>query len=169
MVCLTGARFNMSADILHQGYDDGVDFEITDTDGEWINQQDKYTGEIIRKWQPNVEDPDTTEREATLETFACFARGIIDGGIRIVATTERFGEVYDNTDYVRIWFPGDVKISRRDRVTNIRNGDGEIIWRDYDVPGAPPIVFSVNGVTPIIDPFGNHIENVCLLERAEIQ
>lgn len=168
MICLMSARFNMKADILRQG--SGTPVNPSDQGREWVNQQDPESGEIIRVWQPGVDNPETPEDEAAvLESFSCLARGIIDGGIRVAGTTERFSELYENVDYVRIWFPANVKISKRDRVTNIRSADGTIIWREEEEVDSPPSVFSVTGVTPIVDPFGRHIENMALLERSEIQ
>lgn len=127
VVCLTSARFVMTADILRQGRISGGDFEATDTPGEWVLQQDPDSGEIIRIWQPNTQDdPDTpdVDESAVLESFACEARGIIDGGIRVAGTTERFGELYDNVDFVKLTFPRGVTISKRDRITNIRDASG---------------------------------------------
>lgn len=168
VVCLTSARFNMWADILHQG-SEGAEFEVTDTAGEWVLQQDPESFEIVRKWQPNPSapgaDPDTPE----LTSFRCLARGIIDGGIRVAGTTERFSEIYENVDYVRMWLPGNIRISRRDRITNIRDVRGNIIWVEEEEPSSPPTIFNVVGVTPIVDPFGRLIEYQTLLERVQIQ
>lgn len=159
---------NMKADILRQRPVD--DPTTTTDDGAWAEQQDPFSHEIIRVWVPAVDDVDTPDvDESTLDTFRCLARGIIDGGIRVAGTTERFSDVYEGVDYVRIWFPAGVQMSKRDQVTNIRDPKGNIIWREYDTAGHPPTVYNVNGVTPIIDPFGRHIENMALLERAERQ
>lgn len=159
---------NMWADVLRQGGDDP---STTPDEGSWVNNQDPDSGEIIRVWEPNTEtqdDPDTPEIEG-LETFRCVARGIVDGGIRVAGTTERFSEIYDADDYVRIQFGTNITIGRRDRITNIRNSDGIILWREEDAPNSPPTVFGVVGVTPIVDPFGRHTENMALLERVETQ
>ncbi len=166
VVCLTSARFNMKADIL-RGL---VAEETTEGSGEWVMEHDPDSNEIIRVWKP-ADNPDTPENEAgaTLESFRCIARGIVDGGIRVAGTTERFGELYEGVDYVKISFPAKVVISRRDRITNIRDPRGNILWREEERPDRAPTVFSVVGVTPIIDPFGKHVENVALLERAETQ
>lgn len=166
MVCLTSARFNMKADILRQT----VNNDPVNTAGEWVNQQDPESGEIIRVWSSvTTDDPDTPEDDVKQATFRCLARGIIDGGIRVAGTTERWSEAYENVDYVRIWFPAGVRISKRDQITNIRGSNNQVIWREEEEPDSPPSVFSVTGVTPIVDPFGRHIENMALLERAEIQ
>lgn len=171
VVCLTSARFNMKADILRQGGEVPVDPQ--QPDGDWTYEQDPESGEFIRVWTPNVvDDPDTPENEreeAGLESFRCEARGIIDGGIRVAGTTERFSELYENVDYVKISFPARVRISKRDRITNIRDPRGNIIWKEEEQRDAPPTVFNVMGVTPVIDPFGRHIESQALLERAEHQ
>lgn len=172
ITCLTGARFNMTADIMHQeGYDYTSTTEEDDVEEEYGFEQDPDSGEIIRRWKKiPTDDPETPEiDESKKYSFKCIARGIIDGGIRVAGTTERFEEIYANIDYVRITFPANVKLSKRDQVTNIKNQKGVILWREEEIPGQPPTVFNVMGVTPIIDPFGNHIEGQALLERANRQ
>lgn len=172
VVCLTSARFNMRADILRQDYTVPVDPE--EPTGEWTYVQDPESGEFVRVWQSNPpsdnpDTPDVNEGEVALVTFKCEARGIIDGGIRVAGTTERFDKLYENIDFVKITFPANVRLTKRDRVTNIRNNRGEIIWKEEELPSSPPTVFDVMGVTPIVDPFGKHIESFALLERSQLQ
>lgn len=165
--CVLGAVFNMRADILRQGVDDpgttGVD------ESHWVLRQDPNSGEILRVWEENDAVGQTVSPTSTLESFPCAARGIVDGGIRVAGTTERFSEEYEGVDYVRMKFPSKTKINRRDRITNIRDKKGKILWIEEERTDLAPTVFSVVGVTPIIDPFGNHVENMALLERAETQ
>lgn len=172
VVCLTSARFNMKADILRQGYIDNSGFNPVDQPGEWVMEQDKESGTIRRKWQENTVDnpatPDVNEA-AVLEWFRCEARGILNASLRMSPTTERFGEVYSGIDYVKITFPANVKLSNRDRITNIRDKHGNIIWKEEEKDGQPATIFNVSGIIPIIDPFGKHIESFALLERAENQ
>ena len=175
VVCLTSARFNMKADILRASgptrTPDPVDPD-DETKGEWVMEHDPDSNEIIRVWKPasadNPATPDVDETN-TLKSFKCVARGIVDGGIRVAGTTERFSEVYEGVDYVKIWFPANVTITRRDRVTNIRTKGGKVLWREEERTDTAPTIFSVVGVTPIIDPFGKHVENTALLERVETQ
>lgn len=166
MLCLTSARMNMKADILRQS----VVNETAPSSGVWVVTHDPDSNEIIRIWQPN-DNPYTTVDESaqTLESFDCIARGIMEGGIRVAGTTERFNNLYEGVDYVLIHFPASVRLTRRDRVTNIRDSKGNIIWVEEERIDSAPTIFSVNGVTPILDPFGQHIENMALLERVEIQ
>lgn len=166
VICLTSARFNMKADILKAT----GPTETSVGSGEWVIGHDPDSNEITREWLPAGDNPDTPEVENnTLQSFRCLARGIVDGGIRVAGTTERFSEIYQGIDYVRIWFPPKTDINRRDRITNIRGPRGDIIWREEERIDNAPTIFAVVGVTPIIDPFGKHIESVAMLERVENQ
>lgn len=171
VLCLTSARFNMKADILRQSSGSST----PSAEGEWQDYQDPITGEIIRKWVPVGDNPSTPENEGgLLGTFPCMARGIIDGGIRVAGTTERWGETYVDIDYCRIEFPARIILTKRDRVTNIRDRKGHILWLEEELgPDGDgnfrATVFNVLGVTPVIDPFGQKKSQVAMLERAEVQ
>lgn len=160
----------MKADILRQTSGTST----PSADGQWQDYQDPITGEIIRKWIPVGDNPTTGTNEGVgAGTFACQARGIIDGGIRVAGTTERWGETYVDIDYCRIEFPAQIILTKRDRVTNIRNRQGQILWVEEELPFVSGVfratVFNVLGVTPVIDPFGKHTSNVAMLERANVQ
>jgi hypothetical protein len=175
--CLTGARFTMSATLLHQNDPYAPEGEIDlGIYGEWVNSQDPLTGEIVRVWKP-FEDPipETPDNETvTLGNIPCLARGIVDGGIRVAGTTEWFGDDYRNIDFVKLWTPPHIQISKRDRVTNIRDATGKIRWLDeeYSDPRLTEVpratVFNVNGVTPLFDAANRLVEWYVMLERAEI-
>jgi hypothetical protein len=172
VICLTSAKFNMKADILRQS-----DGEFTPTaEGEWKDYQDPITGEIIRKWYPVGDDPGTSviNEGDPLSTFQCMARGIVGSGLRGDGTGKQWGDVYVDTDFCRIEYPSSVILTKRDRVTNIRNRKGKILWLEEEIsPTSPSVftstVFDVKGVTPLIDPFGQHTSNVAMLERATVQ
>lgn len=171
---LTATRFTMRATVLKQG--DVTQDPVDPNDfGEWVDSQDPITGQIVRVWQPYPDDPDTPIPEnVKFGTIKCLARGIVDGGIRVAGTTERFGDTYENIDYVKMWTPTNVRLTKRDRITNIRSKDGHVFWADeeYDNENddVPPqaTVFNVNGVTPLFDAFNKHVENFVLLERADV-
>jgi hypothetical protein len=142
------------------------------TPGSWHYEyvQDPDSGAIIQIEVPD--DPETTDVDESeisgVEQISLMARGVIDGGIRVAGTTETFAEVYRATDWVKITFPSWVVMTARDRVTNIRSHDGgKVIWANEEATGGPTM-FSVKGVTPVVDMFGRHIENFALLERMEI-
>ena len=173
--CLTGARFTMEATLLHQNDPVVPEGDINlDDYGEWVNSQDPLTGEIVRVWKPFDDVPETPDNEAvTLGRIPCVARGIVDGGIRVAGTTEWFGSEYRNIDFVKLWVPAHVRISKRDRVTNIKDKSGRIRWLDEEfsdprIDETPrATVFNVNGVTPLYDAFNNLVEWYVMLERAE--
>lgn len=169
---IIGARYTMRATILRPT-DPEAEPVDTGTAGQWVAKQDPMTGEIIRVWEPIPQDNPTTPTDESFTTndIWCMARGIVDGGIRAAATTESFDDIYRNVDIINIWVPKKYRITKRDRVTNIRTKDGTILWRDEEFEATGEVratVFNVNGVIPVLD-FGNrHIDNFCLLERAEV-
>jgi len=170
MGCLTSARYTMLADVLRQGAGSDVPVNLSDQ-GTWVSSQDPITLEIVRKWVPVTDD--SNPGKPLVWSIPCQVNGIIDGGIRVAGTTERFEKEYQNIDYVRMLFgPGEV-LTKRDRITNIRNRrTGQIIWKDEEVGfdgtgDYRATVFNVNGVTPIANYKGRHIENFANLERAD--
>lgn len=171
MRCLTGNRFSMNAEVLTWTGITQSDSTTVDQSGTWVTYQDPITGEILNRWIPTstgeTDNPDTPGDESlTTVTIPCLARGIVDGGIRVAGTTERFGDMYENIDFVKLWTPAHVRVTKRDRITNIRwKKGGEVIWLDEEGDSAPTI-FNVNGVTPLFDAFNRHVENFVLLERA---
>lgn len=168
----------MSAMLLHQNDDYTPGYPDLDQYGEWVNSQDPLTGEIVRVWVPYEDQPETPDidESVTLGIIPCVARGIVDGGIRVAGTTERFGDTYENIDFVKLWVPSHVRISKRDRVTNIADATGHIRWLDeefvdpYDTPDPEQhaTVFNVNGVTPLFNAFNVMTEQFVLLERATV-
>jgi hypothetical protein len=161
MLCLTGARFTMQADVLRP------EFETSDVDspaeGTWDTYQDPITGAILRKWVPGTEATVDTPA-SSFRTVRCLARGIVDGGIRVAGTTERFGDTYENIDFVKMWVPSNIRLTKRDRITNIRKGS-TVMWKDEESDNAAT-VFNINGVTPLFDAFNKHTEDFVLLEKA---
>lgn len=174
--CLTGARFSMKATVLQQNSDNAPPLD-PDEFGDWVLQQDPLTGEFVRVWVPRPDpDPNTDQNEnVTIGDIDCMARGIVDGGIRVAGTTERFGDTYENIDFVKMWVPaGGYVPTKRDRITNIREKNGHIAWLDEESVTFDPVtnpratVFNVNGVTPLFNAFNEVVEWFILLERAEV-
>jgi len=163
MRCLTSARFNLVATLLSQG-----EYGSAITSTSFVGRQNPVTLEIDRDWTP---DTDKVTAGTQQIDFPLIARGIVDGGIRVVGTTERINPdgAFVSEDYVRIQYPTNIEISKRDRIYNIRNPKtGVAIWKEEEFDGEPT-VFEVLGVTPILDPLGQHVENQALLQRAEVQ
>lgn len=177
--CLTGARFNMNAEVLTWAGSEPPptptsDNELPAPSGDWVTYQDPITGEIYNDWKPGEgvvvipDDPDTPDVDETAydtKTIPCLARGIVDGGIRVAGSTERFGDMYENIDFVKLWVPAHIKLKKSDRITNIRDRrNGHVLWKDDE---DAPIIFNVNGVVPLFNAFNKHVESFVLLERAD--
>ncbi len=168
MGCLLSARYVLQADILRQSLA-GDPVNLSE-EGEWVEDQDPLTGAPIRLWKPLTDDSDPNAPK--VYSIDCMANGIIDGGIRVAGTTERFEADYKNIDYVRMFFGPQHILTKRDRVTNIRNkATGQVIWSDEEnnfTSGVPKAtVFDVDGVTPIVNHRGRHVENFANLKKAE--
>lgn len=193
MICLTSSTFVMTALVLKQGEytidhdDDPSTPEIRDpnsgsSNGRYEYEQDPISGSMERVWIPepvasstfDFSDPeinlDPAEGAMSGRRIKCSARGILEGGIRVTATTERFSTrgTLAVEDYINFDFPANEIITRRDRITDIRDSKGRLIWTEEETTGLPT-VFEVTGVTPVIDPFGMPTKNFSLLERADDQ
>jgi len=166
MSCLTNASLTMTASVLHQRDADTTD----DLAGEWVESQDPYSGDIVRVWQPG-DDPDTPDVE--VDTVSCDVRPFTTNTRGFGGNVESFGKEYAAEDYARMKFPANVIITKRDRVTNIRNRNGQFLWLEEEMDKEDgsyrATVFDVLGVIPVIGPFGEHMANAALLCRTEIQ
>lgn len=183
--CVLGARLSMSALVLKSLYlDDGNEEAdtpapaVADAIGHWEYTQDPDSGAIEKTWVTDViDDPATPDVDESTTSYhfrsACEIRGIMDGGIRVAGSTQRFSEIYENVEWVKGTFPKTTDIAKGDRVTDIRNQKNELIWQNEEnvFPGTAQgaTVFVVMGVTPILDPFGNYVEQSVLMQRAEVQ
>lgn len=118
--------------------------------------------------QTTSRDPDTRQvvRTWTLDrTVRCQARSIASEGIRTVGSTEQFDTEYWNEDYVRMNITS--RMSKRDRVRNIRHDQSDVALGQYLDDDGNPIEFEVLGVQPVQDPFGRTVEYDVLMFRVQ--
>lgn len=151
MLGLTSGRYNMRADVYSQTVVDPVT-------GDPVYEQDE-SGAIDRIWDVTGNPNDNIADPITIK---CIARGISGGGIRVVGSTERWGNEFEDVEWVKL--QTNARLSKGDRVGNIRGSNGRLAWKD-DL--GQPIVFDVLGATPILDPFGQLLEYDCLLQRVQ--
>lgn len=117
--------------------------------------QDPQTGSIVRKWY-------------YYKTIPCHAKGMISN-----SKTERSGDFqqfnnkYANDQSVAI--RTNERISLREKITNIRTQDDEVIWVELDFPTNTPTVYEVVGTTPMTEPFGGILAFNSMLKRSENQ
>lgn len=162
MRCLSSAKLNMRATVLKaSGSPEGNET------GRWQVIQNVDSGAIEKFWV--VGKVDVSGYADALENVPVLARGVLNAGLVGAGDTEKFGDIYQNIDWVKMQFPAWADITVRDRVTSIRDQKGNVIWRDTTIQDSPPMEFDVMGITPIVNPFGQANEYTALLKRAEVQ
>jgi hypothetical protein len=116
-------------------------------------------GQVTRDWN--------WQMKATVKNIT---EGILGGGIRVVGSTETWGEDYEEVEWAKMYIGSQeislggqtVFITRRFRVRNIRDElTGRTLWVGDD---GLPIEFNIMGITPIVDPFGRPLEYEILLK-----
>lgn len=121
--------------------------------------------------QSDVQDPNTgaiKKEWSYYKTMPCYAKGVISN-----TATARSGDRqtmsnrYENTQILEI--RTSEKISMRDKLTNIRNQQGQAIWTELDFPSDTSTVFEVVGTTPMTDPFGDVLAWNSVVKRSENQ
>jgi hypothetical protein len=155
---ITTARFNMTAVILSD--------TVFSTDPA-AHMQNPDTGEIIRTWRADT-DPNATgvqKRKIYCTAFPIISKTARGAGTAEVITPQ--GALL-TTDTVLMKFDRSIILSKIDRVTDITDSEGNVMWKEEEDTGLPT-VFEVNGVSPVPGPFGTHIEYHAILHRAEVQ
>lgn len=117
--------------------------------------QDPDTGAIVKEWNYS-------------RTLACHAKGIISN----TATTgsgnrQTFSNKYVDDQVLQV--RTSEKLTAREKVTNIRDSENNVIWQEINYPTDSPTVFEVMGTTPMTDPFGRVIAYSSSLKRSENQ
>lgn len=121
--------------------------------------------------QFDIQDPDTGSIKRNWEyhrTVNCHAKGVISNS---ATTRSSDKQVFDNryTNDQMIQVRTSERLLAREKVTNIRNQEGIVIWKELDYPTETPTVFEVVGTTPITDPFGNIMGYNSSMKRSENQ
>jgi hypothetical protein len=117
--------------------------------------QDPNTGAIKKEWQFD-------------RTVPCSAKGIISN-----SSSSRTGDrqimsnKYTNDQMLQI--RTSEKITLREKITNIRDLDGTVIWEELNFPSNTPTVFELMGITPMTDPFGSVLGYNSTVKRSENQ
>jgi hypothetical protein len=156
----------MFADVLRQ-FDPGQTYPDPQS-GISTEGQNRLTGGLTHTW---VQDTDTATVGTQTITVPCLAKAQVSLGLR--AGAENWGDIYSSLAFVRMWYPATYIITQRDRVTNIRLANGEVLWKEEesDVVGTDfkATIFDVVDIIPKTDPFSQHNENEAVLERIQSQ
>jgi hypothetical protein len=120
-----------------------------------IDSQNPDTGAIIKEWN-------------YYKTVDCHAKGMITNSSTIRSSdNQTFNNKYVNEQNIQIRTIE--RIVSRDKVTNIRDSNNNVIWTEINFPSETPTVFEIIGTTPITDPFGRVIGYNSSLKRSENQ
>ena len=118
-------------------------------------EQDKDTGAIKKEWHCQ-------------KTVDCYAKGIItNSSTTRSGDKQSFNNKYSNEQIIQV--RTSERITMRDKITNIRDSSGTVIWTELNYPTETPTVFEVMGVTPLTDPFGSTIGYNSSMKRSENQ
>ena len=117
--------------------------------------QDPETGAILKGWNYH-------------RTLACHAKGIISNTATSGSGNKQvFSNKYMDEQVIQI--RTSEKLTAREKVTNIRDAEDNVIWQEINYPNDTPTVFEVMGTTPMTDPFGRVIAYSSSLKRSENQ
>ena len=117
--------------------------------------QDADTGAIKREWNYH-------------RTLDCHAKGVISNSATTRSSDKQvFSNKYMNDQIIQVLTSE--KLTMREKVTNVRDAAGNVIWAEANFPTETPTVFEVIGTTPVTDPFGNVIAFNSSMKRSENQ
>lgn len=117
--------------------------------------QDADTGAIKREWNYH-------------RTIDCHAKGVISNSATTRSSDKQiFSNKYTNDQIIQV--RTSEKLIMREKITNVRDAHGNVIWVEINFPTETPTVFEVIGTTPITDPFGTVLGYNSSMKRSENQ
>lgn len=120
-----------------------------------LDTQDKNSGAIKKEW-------------AYYKTLYCAAKGIVSNSASARSGDKQtLNTKYSNEQILEI--RSIEPITYREKVTNIRDQKGNVLWKEINFPSETPTVFEVISSTPITDPFGNILAYNSIAKRSENQ
>jgi hypothetical protein len=120
-----------------------------------VDSQDPNTGAIKKEW-------------TFFKTINCHAKGVISNSATARGSdSQTFSNKYKNEQIVQIRTMD--RLTTREKITNIRDSDDNVIWKELDFPSDTPTVFEIIGTTPLTDPFGKTIGFNSSVMRSENQ
>lgn len=114
--------------------------------------QNADTGQVERSWS------------TYLRTVPCTVRGLGNLRGKQTGSAQEWANVFKEYNFIRI--KTGTKVNSNDRIINVRDSDGNIVWTE---DSGSTTVFDVVGVSPSIDPFGHLWEYEIFANRATVQ
>lgn len=118
------------------------------------NVQDKTTGIIKRSWRYD-------------KTIICHIDIITTEGASTPDNNKNFDREYTQEERVRM--KTKERLSKRMRVSNIKNRSGEILFQEFEQIDSPPTIFEIESHHPRLDPLGNVLYFETNLRRVSVQ
>jgi hypothetical protein len=118
------------------------------------NRQDPTTGQIKREW--------IFDRK-----IICHVDIISSEGASTPDNNKNFGEKYSQEEKFRL--KTKERLSKRTRLTNLKNRSGEVIFIENDQIDTPPTIFEIESHHPRLDPLGNVLYFESNLRRVGVQ
>lgn len=120
-----------------------------------IDYQDPDSGQLRKEWQYD-------------RTVQCHAKGSISNSASLGSGDKQtLSNKYTNEQVIQVRSIG--KIAYREKITNICDADGLVIWVEQNFPTDTPTVFEVMNTTPMTDIFGSVIGYNTTIKRSENQ
>lgn len=116
--------------------------------------QDASHGTINREW-------------VFSKSIECHIDILTSSGASVSDNNKNFGLVY--TEEEKIKLKTKVQLSKRFRITNIKNRSGEVIFIETDKIDNPPTIFEIESYHPRLDPLGNILFYESNLRRVGVQ
>lgn len=167
--CIASVKYTMTALVIPK-VDYGNDPSLPGTEGSFKRVQDPDSGQITTVFEQGPTQANTATRNSF--QIDLYARGYTDLGFRSSANLESYlkGQ-YQIREVIEAFWPTNRlndNIGRQALITEIRDKrTGQLMWVEQDTGVAT--TFQVQGVTPVMDPFGRMKEYISVLTRAEIQ
>ena len=120
-----------------------------------FDTQNPDTGAIVKEWH-------------YYKTIDCHAKGVVSNSATTRSSDKQiFDNKYVNDQIIQVRTVE--RVTAREKVTNIRDMAGNVIWIEINFPTETPTVFEVMGTTPITDPFGRVLAYNSAMKRSENQ
>lgn len=132
------------------------------TSASYVFKADLYEVARVRTKSGQIEDKWKFKKviDCNFSTFSSTS-------FKAQAISEKFGATYEEMSYVLLYTAED--LGRASQITNIRDAQNNVIFKEIDLTDAPPTWYNVNGSAPSVDAFGRVYEWQTLLTRAEEQ
>jgi hypothetical protein len=120
-----------------------------------FDSQNQDTGAMVKEWH-------------FYRTVDCHAKGTISNSATTRGSDKQiFDNRYQNDQVIQV--RSLERITIREKVTNIRDSDNNVIWTELNYPTETPTVFEITGSTPMTDPFGKVVGYNSSMKRSENQ